>query len=926
MAADLEFRVNANLAEFRSALASIRDELRSVTADASRVGASRPLDNLDSGARSAATSVGRLVAGFVSLAAAIRLIGAADELNTLNARLQIATNSVQEFERAQVALFELAQRSRASLTETADLYSRIALATQDAGLGQETLLEVVETINQAVQLSGTSAQAANAALIQLGQGLGSGTLRGEELNSVLEQTPVLADAIARGMGITRGELRKYGEEGKITAQAVIEALQRQRNEIAGQFERLPVTVGQAVTLTRNAGLALLGAFDQSSTATSTLAGTIQRFAALLSSESVRGAVVEFGVTVRQYFELAAQAAQGAVQTLSAALDTLAGTLNATIGAAIGSLDDFSGTVLGLPRTVDQAIALIVRAFRELPANIRASIQIVTVQATALLDRIVSQAQLTRDRFSAIFSDDTQTAALARYRERNRIIEEAARGSIDSALAEREVAIAQAEDARRQAEEARRRGQQPTTRGTGRFRASAASGTGDGKAAEAARKAELDALERLQDDATKRELSILREQFDSSALAAEDYYQRRRDLEVAGIDQAIAAERQRAAAGGAERIKALADIELLERRRADVERASALERDAFRRNLDRQREQAGAALAQASGNPVEAARIRAEAQYRDLLSRLTAEGDAAGVQLIRKLIDTELVDAQLQELQRRISTGLADLRGQEALIAAQADAGLLPQLESERQLTQLRVRSIEQLRQYRDALVAVAQAQTANGGIADPRVTQQITQLDTEIARVTASQRRLQTQIEQAGASALANLFTDLATGARGFSDAVRAAALSFVQSIARMAAEALAKRAILALVSGGTAGGAGAGGIFAGLFHGGGMVGRTTGPGRMVNPLVFAGAPRFHSGGMVGLRPDERPAILQTGEEVLSRTDPRNAGNGGGSGYRIVNVLDPSLVSDYLDSSAGERTVLNLIGRNPGQVRQLLGA
>jgi hypothetical protein len=221
---------------------------------------------------------------------------------------------------------------------------------------------------------------------------------------------------------------------------------------------------------------------------------------------------------------------------------------------------------------------------------------------------------------------------------------------------------------------------------------------------------------------------------------------------------------------------------------------------------------------------------------------------------------------------------------------------------------------------------VAQAQTANGGIADPRVTQQITQLDTEIARVTASQRRLQTQIEQAGASALANLFTDLATGARGFSDAVRAAALSFVQSIARMAAEALAKRAILALVSGGTAGGAGAGGIFAGLFHGGGMVGRTTGPGRMVNPLVFAGAPRFHSGGMVGLRPDERPAILQTGEEVLSRTDPRNAGNGGGSGYRIVNVLDPSLVSDYLDSSAGERTVLNLIGRNPGQVRQLLGA
>ena len=119
---------------------------------------------------------------------------------------------------------------------------------------------------------------------------------------------------------------------------------------------------------------------------------------------------------------------------------------------------------------------------------------------------------------------------------------------------------------------------------------------------------------------------------------------------------------------------------------------------------------------------------------------------------------------------------------------------------------------------------------------------------------------------------------------------------------------------------------AASGGVIGGVSHSGGMAGQ--GVSRRVDPLVFAGAPRYHAGGMVGLKPDERPAILQTGEEVLSRGDSRNAANGGrggGSGYRIVNVLDPALVSSYLESAAGEKTILNVIQRNPSQVRQVIG-
>jgi tape measure domain-containing protein len=254
VAADVEIRIGAELTEIKGALAALRRDLGSVGQAAQQAGGRNALSGLESGARNAVGAIGRLVGSFAALATAIKLIGAADELNTLNSRLKLVTSSNEEFARAQAKVFDLAQRTRTSLGETISLYTRIAQATKDAGVGQETLLGVVETINQAVQLSGASTQAAEAALIQLGQGLASGALRGEELNSVLEQTPALADAIAKGLGKTRGELRQLGQDGKLTAEQVLKALQSQREEVARQFATLPLTVGQSVTLLKNAGL------------------------------------------------------------------------------------------------------------------------------------------------------------------------------------------------------------------------------------------------------------------------------------------------------------------------------------------------------------------------------------------------------------------------------------------------------------------------------------------------------------------------------------------------------------------------------------------------------------------------------------------------------------------------------------------------
>ena len=153
---------------------------------------------------------------------------------------------------------------------------------------------------------------------------------------------------------------------------------------------------------------------------------------------------------------------------------------------------------------------------------------------------------------------------------------------------------------------------------------------------------------------------------------------------------------------------------------------------------------------------------------------------------------------------------------------------------------------------------------------------------------------------------------------------------SWVDMLRKMASEALAAQLAKKLLGdqfgkGGDIGGI-IGSLLTAIFHDGGVVGGAAPARRAVSPLLFVNAPRYHTGGFPGLAPNEVPAILQKGEEVLTRTDPRNQLNGGraGGGVRIVNVVDPALVQDYLSSAAGEETILNVLSRRRGDVQQVL--
>ncbi len=263
--------------------------------------------DLASSIKSAIGSFGATLAGVLSVR---EFFQAADGVTRLNNALRLATGSASEASLAYSSLFAIAQRSRVGFLELGDTYARIARATDQLGLSQQELLSITETIGNAITVSGASAGAAQAALLQLGQGLASGALRGEELNSVLEQTPRLARALADGLGVSIGKLRELGKEGKLTAEAVIGALQSQQSVLAAEVQNSVLTVGQALTQLQNAATVLVGDIDRATGSSNILAQATQQIAQALGdvSYALRDVNAEgqkftaFGDAVRVVFE------------------------------------------------------------------------------------------------------------------------------------------------------------------------------------------------------------------------------------------------------------------------------------------------------------------------------------------------------------------------------------------------------------------------------------------------------------------------------------------------------------------------------------------------------------------------------------------------------------------------------------------------
>lgn len=181
----------------------------------------------------------------------------ADSVTNLKNRLTLLTDSTNEVKAITDELFDIAARTRTEFDSTAQIYTRLALAGKTLGESQSELLKVTESINQAVILSGANAREASNGLIQLSQAIASNRLGGDELRSVLEQLPAVADIVGKELvrvGLatrgTRGEVRQLGFEGKITARILIDAFKQARQELAEKFAKTVPTIGQAFEVLR----------------------------------------------------------------------------------------------------------------------------------------------------------------------------------------------------------------------------------------------------------------------------------------------------------------------------------------------------------------------------------------------------------------------------------------------------------------------------------------------------------------------------------------------------------------------------------------------------------------------------------------------------------------------------------------------------
>ncbi len=242
------------------------------------------------------TTIMRSLTTVLSAAVLVKLgrdiVAASDAWTDLQNRLRLVTGTQKELAQATDDVFRIAQSTSQEIDSIAQVYQRFAQNADTLGLSLDDVAEVTDIVAKAVAVSGASAQAAEAALTQFGQALASGVLRGEELNSVMEQTPALAKAIADGMGITIGQLRAVAAEGKITATELIAALKASSGSVDEQFNTRIKTTAQSWTELRNSIARFLGEASNASALTASLSDGLDRISKAIDNIDIDSLALE----------------------------------------------------------------------------------------------------------------------------------------------------------------------------------------------------------------------------------------------------------------------------------------------------------------------------------------------------------------------------------------------------------------------------------------------------------------------------------------------------------------------------------------------------------------------------------------------------------------------------------------------------------
>lgn len=445
-------------------------------------------------------------------------------------------------------------------------------------------------------------------------------------------------------------------------------------------------------------------------------------------------------------------------------------------------------------------------------------------------------------------------------------------------------------------------------------------------------------------------SALDRALDDRLVSIRDYYARKTQIEQQAIDQELAAKQQELTAQStvavngkdeAQRLRAKAEVKKLEgeitvlnMKRGEVEVANAHAAAKAEKELADELARVRDRLAEVRGGAGgEVTRARLEREYQPLIEKLQRMGDTTGVADVGRLINVEADLAELAKLERQYQTVTERMAIRERELQVQKDAGMLTETQMRRGVLELHQQTAAEV----EGLIPKMQELAAATG--SEEAINRVARLKVEVAGLKTAADDVATRINGDVENAFATMFEQIGSGAKSAKDAFADFARSVISAINRIAAQKIAEE----LFGGMNKGGGDLGGLISGLFQWAGFAsgGYVTGPGTTTSDSI----PARLSAGEYVLRAE---AVRRVGVGFLHALNgglfgprwsgPRLAFADGGlvpevaqapaaalsQSVRIVNVIDPSMAADYLNSAAGEKTILNVLSRNGSAVRELL--
>ena len=329
MQQSMEKAFDVDMADFNSGIGAGKEKVKELNAELAKT------ENVAEQAAGGLGKIGTLLAGFATVSFAKSMLDTADAMQSINSQVRQVVSSEGEYLAVQRQLLDVANNTRASLESTSSLYVSTSRALKDYGYTQQEILQFTEATNNAMTIGGVGAQQQAAALMQLSQALGSGVLQGDEFKSIAEAAPILLDTIAEYMGKSRAEIKKLGSEGQLTADVIFKAISGASEKFGEQAAKMPMTMGQALTVFQNNWQSMVSKLLNDSGAMSGIASIIKMIADNLN----------LVVPIMAGFAVAIAAATAQVIGLNAAmLANPFGLVAVAIGTVIGLIAQFGDQI------------------------------------------------------------------------------------------------------------------------------------------------------------------------------------------------------------------------------------------------------------------------------------------------------------------------------------------------------------------------------------------------------------------------------------------------------------------------------------------------------------------------------------------------------------------------------------------------------